>query len=148
MRGGVLAQLLTDPGARCSFCSFRMEVTGPEQEEQGHRNLSWPAQSTGGAGLSFQAGLGIEQLPFCCSWLSFKAELQGNCTFCAANPSSRGHLSQVTTCPAPDTLKSRCLDTGLPASPATSLSPAPVCDFFLVLVRWLFKREARHTKYL
>lgn len=40
VRGGVLPQLPTDPGARVEiqepcFYSFRMELTGPEQEEQG-----------------------------------------------------------------------------------------------------------------
>lgn len=107
----------------------------------------WPraGRAEGQHGASVEQGCSprLEQLPFSSSWLSYKAELQGNCTLCAANP-FRGHLSQVTRCPAPDTLKGRrrCLD--IPTSP----SPAPVCDFFLVLVRRFFRREAKHTKFL
>lgn len=88
-------------------------------------------------------GWELEQLPFCCSWLSYKAELKETAPSVAANPFIRGHLSQVTRSPAPDTLKSRCrcLDSGIQPPCATSPSPAPVCDFFLVLVRRFFRRE-------
>lgn len=35
-------------------------------------------------------GWELEQLPFCCSWLSYEAELQGNCTFCGCKPLHQG----------------------------------------------------------
>lgn len=74
------------------FYSFRMEVTGPKQEEQ-RGQAPFPAQHKASVQQDCPPRLGweLEQLPFCCSRLSYKAELQGTCTFCAANPSSRGH---------------------------------------------------------
>lgn len=129
------------------FYSFRMEVTGPKQEEQ-RGQAPFPAQHKASVQQDCPPRLGweLEQLPFCCSRLSYKAELQGNCTFCAANPSKQGPSSGAQ--PQTPKSKHRYLDSGMQPPCATPPSPAPVCDFFLVPVRRFFRKEARHTKYL
>lgn len=139
-----------NPGAL--FLQLQDGGDWPQQEEQrGQAPFPCQLKAPVEQGCPPRLDWELEQIPSCCSWLSYKAELPGKCTFCAANPFSRGHLSQVSRCPAPDTLKGRCgcLDSGTQPPCATSPSPAPVCEFFLVLVRgFFFRREARHTKYL